>query len=89
MRRRSYLGYWEVKIEGKWRLEARYRYEQYHGIKLPSSAYVGFRDGDVDNLTKENLYLKNPELERAVQETGRLPKFDKPPRIKRDRSTKR
>lgn len=84
-RRMTYLGYWEIKVDGEWRVESRWRYEQYHNLRLPRSAYVGFRDGNHENMSKENLYLKNPELDRAVRETGKLPKLvnGRPPKIKR------
>lgn len=85
-RRANYLGYWEIKLDdGTWVSESRYRYEQYHGFKLPSSVYVGFRDGNRDNMSKENLCLKNSVLDKAVRETGKLPKLvnGKPPKISR------
>jgi hypothetical protein len=87
-RKQNYQGYWEIKLEdGTWVPEARHLYEQYHNVKLPSNIYVGFRDGDKNNLGEPNLFLKNPVLEEAVRATGKLPKLvnGKPPKIKRNR----
>lgn len=72
---RVHLGYEEVKLpDGRWIGKHRYMYQQYWGVTLGDTHFVTFLNGDKRDFGRENLALRNKELDHLVKTTGKLPK---------------
>lgn len=73
--KRAVLATGEIRlsIEGKMVPEHRLVYERTRGVKLQPWHYVTHLDGNKSNNEPANLSLRNKDLEKLVQETGKLP----------------
>ena len=73
--RRKHLNLWEVKLpDGRWISEQRYWYQKYWGVTLSDTHYVIFLNKNREDFSRENLALRNKELDHLVKTTGKLPK---------------